>query len=496
MTISSHLAIFPVLFPLMAAILIPLIARRNNQFAWSLSVGAAGFSFLSCCLLLESVLSNGSISYWLGNWEPPWGIEYYVDIFNGFILVVVSFMAFLVLVYSRQSIQKEIPEKKIIFFYAVFMLLVTGLMGMVVTGDVFNLYVFLEISAISSYVLIACGKRREALMASYNYLILGTIGATFILLGIGYLYMVTGTLNMADLHQRLPPVFHSKVVLTGFAFLTVGLCIKIGLFPFHIWIPNAYTHAPSVVSAFLAATATKVSIYVLIRIMFSVFTIDFAREVVPISEILLALSAAAMIIGPLLAIGQKDLKRMLAYSSVGQIGYIIMGLALLNQTGMTGSLLHILNHALMKGTLFLVVGALVYQAGITQIEDLKGMGKRMPFSMAAFTIASLSMVGIPLTAGFVSKWYLVMGGLQAGRWYLVPVILISSLLTAVYFWRVLENIYFKKEESPKTFVQGEAPLQMVLPTLLVSALCIVFGIFAFVPLSITELAGKTLMGMP
>ena len=494
---ASHLPIFPVLFPLMAAILIPLIARKKNQLAWFLSVGAAGFSFLSCCLLLKSVLSDGSISYWLGNWEPPWGIEYYIDIFNGFVLVVVSFIAFLVLVYSRQSIQKEIPERKICFFYAVFMLLVTGLMGMVVTGDVFNLYVFLEISAISSYVLIACGKRREALMASYNYLILGTIGATFILLGIGYLYMVTGTLNMADLHQRLPPVFHSKVVLTGFAFLTVGLSIKIGLFPFHIWLPNAYTHAPSVVSAFLAATATKVSIYALIRIMFSVFTVDFDQEVVPISEIFLVLSAAAMIIGPLLAIGQKDLKRMLAYSSVGQIGYIIMGVALLNQTAMAGSLLHILNHALMKGTLFLVVGALIYQADITQIEDLKGMGKRMPFSMAAFTIASLSMVGIPLTVGFVSKWYLVMGGLQAGRWYLVPVILMSSLLTAVYFWRVIENIYFKeREESQKVLVGGEAPMQMVLPTLLASALCIVFGIFAFIPLSITELAGEILLGMP
>ena len=492
----SHLPIFPVLFPLFVAILIPLVARKKNQIPWALCVGATGISFISSVLLLKKVFTLGPLSYWLGNWEPPWGIEYSIDVFSGFVLVVVSFMAFLISVYSRQSIQKEIPERKISFFYAVFMLLVAGLLGMVATGDLFNLYVFLEISAISSYVLIACGRQREALMASYNYLILGTIGATFILLGMGYLYMNTGTLNMADLNQRLPPVFHSKVVLTGFAFLTVGLSIKVALFPFHFWLPNAYTYAPSVVSAFLAATATKVSAYALIRIMFNVFTVDFNQNVVPISEIFLVLSAAAMIVGPLLAIGQTDIRRMLAYSSVGQIGYIIMGVALINPTAMVGSILHIMNHALMKGTLFLVVGVLIYQANIIHIEDLKGMGKRMPFTMAALTIAALSMVGIPLTVGFVSKWYLALGGLEAGRWFVVPVILTSSLLTAVYFWRVLETVYFKGEESGgEKAVRSEAPMQMLVPTLLASALCLFFGIFASVPVSITKVAAEILLGI-
>jgi len=491
LNISQHFPVMIVIIPLISAVIIPLIGRIRRIYGWYVSIAATFSSFLISISLLMTVFEKGRISYWLGNWEPPWGIEYVVDYLSGFVLVVISFIAFIITVYSIKSVGKEIPEHRITPFYSIYMLFVAGLLGMIITGDIFNLYVFIEISSLAGYALIAAGRKRDALIASYNYLILGTIAATFILLGIGYLYMVTGTLNMADLRERLPLLYDSKVVRTAFAFFTVGLSIKIALFPLHIWLPNAYTHAPSVVGALQAATATKVGVYAMIRIMFTVFKPQFILEVVPVSQIFLFLSAVAIIAGSVLAIGQRDIRRMLAYSSIGQIGYIVLGIALANKSSIIGSLIHILNHALMKGGLFLVVGAVVYKTGITDIDDFKGLGKRMPFSMAAFTIGALSMVGVPLTVGFVSKWYLALGALQAGMWVFVPVILISSLLSAVYFWRVINNIYFKDDGVPARI--DDAPAGMLMPAFTLAACCIIFGIAAFIPVYITGFAAEMLL---
>lgn len=513
--ITEHLPVLVILIPLLAALIIPLAGRLNRLYSWYITVAATFVSLLISFALLDRVLNTGRISYWMGGWQPPWGIEYVVDYLNVFILLIVAFIAFMVSLYARRSVEKEIAEHKITTFYSVYMLFIAGMMGIILTGDLFNLYVFIEISSLAAYTLIAVGRKRDALMASYNYLILGTIAATFILLGIGYLYMVTGTLNMADLRELLPALYESKVVLTAFAFFTVGLSLKLALFPLHIWLPNAYTHAPSVVSAIMAATSTKVGAYVLLRIMFTVFKVEFLLEVVPVTKILLVLSSIAIIAGSVLAISQTNIKRMLAYSSVGQIGYIVLGAALVNQTAMTGSLIHILNHAIMKGALFLVVGAVVYKTGIEDISGLRGMGKKMPFSMAAFTIAALSMIGVPLTVGFVSKWYIAIGALSAGMWYFVPVILLSSLLTAVYFWRIIESIYFKDVETephtadnqeigiaqpafsnPHSTIRNrdDAPLGMLIPILILAGLCIFFGMAAFLPVSVAEKAASMLLG--
>lgn len=503
MSIAEHFPALVIVIPLLSAVVIPVVGRISKLYSWYATVLITGLCFLMSLSLLNSVITSGRISYWLGGWEPPWGIEYVVDYLNGFILAIVSFIAFIVSLYARKSVEKEIDESKTPAFYSIYMLFIAGLMGIVITGDIFNLYVFIEIMSLSGYALIASAGKRRALMASYNYLILGTIGATFILLGIGYLYMVTGTLNMADLRERLPVLYHSKVVLTAFAFFTVGLSLKLALFPLHIWLPNAYTHAPSVVSAIMAATATKVGFYAMLRIMFTVFKVEFDLEVVPVTKILLVFSSIAIVAGSVLAVAQTNIKRMLAYSSVGQIGYIVLGAALINQSAMTGSLIHILNHALMKGTLFLVVGCVVYRTGIEDIAGLKGMGKKMPFSMAAFTIGGLSMIGVPLTVGFVGKWYIAVGALKAGMWFIVPVLLVSSLLTAVYFWRIIEGIYFSPaaglQPSPVsghggTGLRGDAPAGMLVPTLILAALCIIFGVAAFIPLSVAGKAASMLLG--
>ncbi len=518
----EHLPILTIVIPIISTVVIPIVGRVNRLACWIIACVVTFFSFLSAIYLLITVQTSGNISYRLGGWEPPWGIEYAIDSLNGFVLAVVSFIAFVVCFYSRKSVDFEIAKAKNPAFYSIFMLFVTGVMGMVITGDIFNLYVFLEITSIAGYTLIASGKNRGALMASYNYLIFGTIAGTFILIGIGHIYMETGTLNIADLRERLSGSYHSTVVLTAFAFFTVGFCLKIALYPLHVWLPKAYGYAPSVVSALMAAVGTKVGVYAMLRVMFGVFRIEFDMEVVPVTKILLVVSSVAIIVGSVLALAQTRIKWMLAYSSIGQMGYIILGSALTNHTAMTGSIIHIMNHALMKGSLFMVVGCLVYKIGLEDVSEFKGLGRKMPFTMAAFTVSALSMMGVPLTVGFVSKWHIAIGALDAGMWYFVPVLLVSSLLTTAYFWRIIEMIYFhnetgslldtrhRRQEVDSVWYSGdsdsgalkekraeskrpEAPWSMLAPTLAVSIMCIVFGIASKYPISIAEKAASILL---
>lgn len=471
------LPILVVVIPLITAFLIPLIGFLRREYCLHVSTLSIMSTFIVSILLLNSVVASGTIHYYIGGWEPPWGIEYVVDFLSAFMILLVSFISLVVAVYSKKSVEKELPNNAVAF-YALFMLLMTGLIGIVITGDLFNLYVFLEIASLAAYALIAVGERRDALVASFNYLIAGTIAACFILLGIGFLYMITGSLNMADVYARLPGAYevYPKVVLAALAFFIVGLSIKAALFPLHTWLPNAYTHAPSTVSALIAALMTKIGAYVMIRVIFSVFGIHFVTAIIPVTDILSAVAAVAIIVGSINAIAQTDIKRMLAYSSASQIGYVVLGIGLANPTGLSGGILHILNHAFMKGCLFLAVGAVIYKTGIRNIYDFQGLGKKMPYTMLAFSIAALSMVGIPPLCGFFSKWFLALGAIESGdwKWVLALVILLSSLLNAGYFLRILEKTWFG--ESPHHQIE-EAPTSMLIPTLILAIGCILLGIF-------------------
>lgn len=490
------IANFPVLIiviSLFGALLTPLIGwfRKDLCNPW---VSLVTFvQFLIALTLLHSVTDGGTIHYYLGNWEPPWGIEYVVDLFNAYVLCIISFIFFIVSIYSRKSVKHEMPGR-VVPFYTLYLLLTMGLLGITITGDIFNLYVFLEVSSLAAYALISVGDFKNALMASFNYVIMGTISACFILLGIGYLYMVTGSLNMHDLSLLLPELYTSKVILVAFAFFMVGFSIKVALFPLHTWLPDAYTTAPSAVSALVAATFTKVGVYAMIRVMFSVFKPQFVIDFTATTDILAWVAAVAIIVGSVLAIAQFDIKRMLAYSSVSQIGYIVLGVGLANQLGMMGGVLHILNHALMKGGLFMVAGAIFYTSGIRNIYQFKGMAKKMPWTMGAFLILALSMIGIPPTVGFMSKWYLILGAIDAGMWVFVAVILLSSLLNVVYFWRVFENVYFG--HVPEDIVINEVPMSMRIPIIIAAILCVVLGLFAYLPLdNVIEPAVKALLGI-
>jgi len=278
-----------------------------------------------------------------------------------------------------------------------------------------------------------------------------------------------------DLAQRLPDVADTRTIRVAFAFVTVGVSIKLALFPLHLWLPNAYTFAPSVVSAFVAATATKVGVYVLLRFFFTVFGIRFSFAAMHVGEILMLLAVAAILVASLVAIFQGNVKRMLAYSSVAQIGYIILGISLASVDGVSAGMLHLFNHALIKGALFLAMGCIFLRLGSVELRDMHGLARQMPWTMAAFVVGGLSLIGIPLTAGFISKWYLVSAVLAEGYWPLAVLILVSSLLALIYIWRVVEAAYFFVPGAAMHRVK-EAPASMLIPAWLLVGANLYFGV--------------------
>ncbi len=490
MNLWDHLPVLVVIIPLLAGPLCVLADRPRA--AWGLALAAAWLSFAAAVALAVQVNSSGTISYQLGGWAPPWGIEYRIDILGAYVLLIVTAIAALVLVAAKDSVAREVPAPLVPRFYAAFLLAFAGLAGIVATGDAFNVFVFLEISSLASYALISMGRDRRALTSAFDYLVMGTIGATFILIGIGFLYMMTGTLNMQDLAQRLPAVSDTRTVRAGFAFLTVGIGLKLAMFPLHLWLPNAYTYAPSVVTAFLAATATKVAVYLLLRFMLDIFSIDFSLHQMPLEYILLPVAMLGILSASLVAIYQVEVKRLLAYSSVAQIGYMLLGIGLASTTGITGSILHLFNHALMKGALFLALAAVAYRLGSTAMKDFAGLGRRMPWTMLAIVIGGLSLIGVPPTVGFVSKWYLVLAALEQGLWPIALLILLGSLLAVVYVWKLVEAAYLTEPQGE--VVAQEAPLSLLAPLWLLVIANVYFGVHTEVSVGMAGQAAAVLTG--
>ncbi|MGQ9424442.1 monovalent cation/H+ antiporter subunit D family protein [Gilvimarinus sp. F26214L] len=484
----SHLPILQVILPFLAAP--SCLILRKPRLAWLFALLVSIATLVVSALLLQQVHDNGVISYELGGWSPPWGIEYRIDLLNAYVLLIVSAMASIVLLAARASVEQEIEQHKQGWFYSLYLLCVSGLLGIAATGDAFNVFVFLEVSSLSTYALIALGRDRRALWAAYQYLVMGTIGATFILIGIGFLYMMTGTLNMADLASRIPAVDDTTTVMAAFAFIVVGTCLKLALFPLHLWLPNAYTFAPSMVTTFIAATATKVAVYVLIRFLFTIFgeALSFGRY--PLTEILVPLAVIGLLSASTVSIGQSMVKRMLAYSSVAQIGYIVLGIAMGSALGLTAALLHVFNHALMKGALFMCLAAVTYRMGGSDLENMRGLARTMPLTFWGFVLGGLSLIGIPLTAGFVSKWYLILAAIELGWWAIVVVVLLGSMLAVVYIGRVVEAGWFGEPKDPR---KREAPLSLLVPLWILVAANIYFGIDTRLTVGVAESAASYLI---
>ena len=488
----THLPALAVILPLLSAPLCLLL--RRPLLVWWFAIIVSALTLLVSITLLQQVMASGTIVYEMGGWSAPWGIEYRIDKLNAYFLLIITSISTVVLLAAHTSIEKEIPKDRQILFYLLYLLSLAGMLGIVSTGDAFNVFVFLEISSLAAYALIALGKDRRALWASYQYLIMGTIGATFILIGIGLLYQMTGTLNMDDLSRRLPDITQTRTVFTAFAFIIVGLCLKIALFPLHQWLPNAYAYAPSVVTAILAATSTKVAIYLLIRFTFSIFGISFSFTTVPLQTIFLILGLLGIFAASTTAIFEKNVKHLFAYSSVAQIGYMIVGFSLSTTTGLMATLLHLFNHALMKSALFLALGAVMYSIGSVQLSQFQGLGRQMPFTMAAIVVGGLSLIGVPLTVGFVSKWYLVLAVLENGWWPVAVLILFGSLLAIVYVWRIVEAAYFNEPPAGRESVE-EAPLGFLIPVWLLVSANIYFGIDTRLSIQLAQAVSQSLFGV-
>ena len=490
--ILAHLPALLVVQALLAAPMCVFIRHPVATRAWAVLV--CGTATVMSAHLLQRTLAEGVISYAVSDWAPPLGIELRIDLANAFLALIVTSLATVVLTFGPGSATRTLPDKREYLYYTLYLLCVTGLIGITVTGDAFNVFVFIEVTSLSSYALIALGRSRRALLAAFNYLIVGSIGATFYLIGIGLAYQMTGTLNMADMAVRLRPILDSRTGISAFGFVAIGLAIKLAMFPLHQWLPNAYTFAPSSVSAFMAATATKVSYYALVRMVFTVFGASFVFGAMHFDWLLIPAALGAMFVGSTAAIFQTNIKRMLAYSSIAQLGYMCLGLALNNVNGLAAGLMHMLNHAVTKGGLFLVVGCITYRLHSARIDDMAGLGRRMPIVAAAFVVGGMGLIGVPGTAGFISKWYLVLGALERGMWPLAVLILLSSLLAVAYVWRVIEVMYLRP--PPEGVTTERAPLSMWLPAWLLIGASVYLGLDTNLTVGVAVRAARQLLGAP
>ena len=471
-----------IIAPLLAAVLC-------SGFSWvekrlCLPVAAAGLllSAFSAFKVLMDVIASGTIQYRMAGWAPPFGIELRIDLMNALVLLVVACIALVNLTASHRFVLSDLADREGTF-YTVYLMFVTGLLGVTATGDLFNLYVLVEITSLSSYALIAMGNPDRSPLASLNYLFIGVIGASFYLLGVGYLYIMTGSLNMMDVSALLPAVQDSNAILIAFILCMIGVWIKMALFPLHIWLPNAYTYAPLPASRVIAPLMTKVMIYVMIRLMLNVFGLDYIFEKLDIQQAVVWLATIAILAGAVIALAQKDIKKMATYIIIAEIGYMVGGAWLGNKTGMTGAILHIMNDAVMTFALFLAAGNIAFKLKDVHFSSLEGIFTKMPWTMTGFVLAGFSIIGIPPTCGFFSKWYLVIGGIEAGAWHFVAALIISSLICAVLFFRIFEIGFFSKgghelhshSAGPK---MEEAPASMLIPLGITSLSLIGLGLYS------------------
>jgi len=468
--------------PLAAAALAPALGRGRPALAWGLGVIAAAWSLLAAVLLTRRLVLEGPFSYAMGGWPAPYGIELRFDALSA-ATVFVALIYLLVLVYSRRYAEAAIPAHRRSWYYSLLMVNLGGLVGFVCAGDLFNLFVFMELASVSSYALVAAGGGRVAALAALKYLLAGAVSSVLILFSIGVLHALTGSLNIADVAARLAATGAGAPAALALGGLTAGFMVKAALFPLHLWLPDAHASAPSPVSAILSGLVVNIGIIGWLRIL-PIFSGLETMALGMVYEALAWLGAVAIIAGALAALFQQDIKLMLAYSTVSNIGYIVLGLGLAHPVAATGATVHVLNHALIKSTLFLAAGALIHQTGYRTLHDLRGAGRVMPWTCLALSIGVLAVVGLPPTAGFLGKWYIALGALEAGRPVFAVALLAGALLIFFYYVRILNAFYFRAPAQERMLSVREAPLSMLLPVLLLAALCVLGGLFGRWPIDL------------
>lgn len=444
--------------------------------AWWIAQLVSLIVFFMSCRLLAMGWHGEVLTYELGGWQPPLGIAYRLELFNVFFVFLLTLASSIMVFYARFEVSYP-PARRPDLFYALWMACLAGMTGIAVSDDLFNIFVFLEIASLSTYALVACAPGNNAVRAVWRYLLMGSIGAIFFLVGVGYLYMMTGTLNLSDMQSLLPAVSHTRTVLAALAFISAGIALKAALFPLHAWLPDVYTHAQSVTSAFLSATSSKVALYLLVKIVFGVFGVGLGVQQFGFDNILMLLSAGGILYASALAIKQNNCKRMLAYSSIAHIAYITASFSLVHADGVKAGLIVLFSHALIKGSLFLALGCAVYRLGACRLEQLNGLSRRMPWTSAAIILGGLSLIGVPLSAGFIAKWYLFEVFIAEGSWWMVMVLVAGSLLAVAYVWRLFSAVWLHPA-GRHTVPVREAPFGLLFSVWLLIAINVYIGVHA------------------
>jgi multicomponent Na+:H+ antiporter subunit D len=460
--------------PLAAAFFNLLIAKVSKR----LSDYVAFLVTAVLAIMAVKMLFEAPFMYKVGGWLPPWGILLVSDGLSSLMLVVINVIGCLAIVFSFKYMTTYTAKPK---YYSLFLLMMAGMNGVVITGDLFNLYVFLEIASIASYALVGFGCEKEELEASFKYLILGGVASTGILFGVAFLYSMTGSLNMPDVAQQLEFIGWNRALAFVIALFIMGFGLKASSVPFHAWLPDAHPSAPAPISAMLSGVLIKaLGVYTLMRILFNVI-----GQNALVAGIVMFLGALSMVIAGLLAVGQGDFKRMLAYSSISQIGYVMIGFGLaLNPNvdiavaalGLVGGLFHLVNHAVFKSLLFLGSGAVEYSTGTRDLGRLGGLVKKMPVTGTTISIGSLSIAGIPPFNGFWSKLIVILALLKGGYYIYGSIAVIVGFITLIYFIKLQREVLFGALPSALAGVR-EAPFAMVLPLVILAGLCVALGVF-------------------
>ncbi len=463
-----NLLVIFIALPLLAAFSLPLMAKFLKRGFDTLCMSVTALLSLSAIYLIVYP-PRLPLVYSIGGWQAPFGISWLLDSLSIFMLLIVNILTFFVVAYSINYMEQYTAKNK---YYSLLMLMLAGLNGVILTADIFNLYVFLEIAAISSYALVAFGTEAEEVEASFKYMVLGSIASAFILIGIAFLYAKTSTLNMFDMAAVLSAENGiSKLLLFVFALFTAGFGLKAALVPFHAWLPDAHPSAPAPISAMLSGLVIKtIGIYALVRLFFNVFGLNMLT-----SELFMALGGISMFVGVILAIGQWDFKRLLAYHSISQIGYVICAIGLGTPLGIAGGLFHLLNHSVFKSLLFLNAGSVEYAAKTRDLKKLGGLQENMPHTSWTSLVASLSIAGIPPFCGFWSKLIIIVALFQAGRFFYGGLAILVGVITLASFLKIQKYVFYRKVKDAIRGVK-EVPGFMCFSMIGLAVLCVLIGL--------------------
>jgi len=484
-----------VAIPLATAFLLPMFGKRGKDAA----TVVANIATIILLVLAISCIGESGV-YEIGKWPIPLGINLVLDGLSSLLLLAIGVVSAAVMLFSAGYMEQYTAKPK---YLSLFLLMVAGMNGVVLSGDIFNLFVFLEIASIASYALVGFGCGHEEFEAAFKYMVLGSIASIFVLFGIGLVYGNTGTLNMAYISKAIQSSGMNAGLGFALALFIVGFSLKAALVPFHAWLPDAHPSAPAPISAMLSGVLIKtLGVYALARVVFNIFGVS-----VPVGWLLIVLGILSMVIGVFLAVGQWDLKRLLAYHSISQMGYVVLGLgigALILARGgelkwaalaILGGLFHMVNHAVFKSLLFLTSGSIEMATGTRQLKQLGGLAERMPFTRATCTLASAAISGVPPFNGFWSKLILVMATVQAGFYGLGAVTVLVSLITLISFLKVQRYVFLG--ELPENLRQvKENGGSMLIGMVFLACLCVLMGLLVLVPGlrdSILEPAVRVLM---